>query len=499
MRFDEYRALDATAMVAGVKSGEFSAQELLDAAARRMRVVNPRINAVILDLTAEATQQAAGDLPRGHLAGVPFLVKDMDGALQGHPCTSGSRALANWVPARDSNLFARYRGNGVLFLGKTNCPEFGILAITEPEAHGITRNPWNLDHTPGGSSGGSAAAVAAGIVPVAHGGDGGGSIRIPAAYCGLFGLKPSRGRMPMGPYAREGWNGLALPHVLTRSVRDSALFLEATHGQDLGAPYGEPAGSTRFVAAVRKPPKRLRIGFSRAAMLSDEVHPDVRPAVDDAASLLEDLGHHVQEVDLRIDVERVTEAYLTITAASVSADVAHTQQQTGAKPRPDMFEQPTWLLSQIGQILSARDLEQALATVNDLTRSVAEQLSGFDMHVSSTTAYPPAQVGELQLSLVERLGLTTVRRVAAVTGPATDPIYRQALAQIAPESLRRTPNTMVFNMTGQPAMSVPLWWAPSGLPVGVQFAGHLGQETLLLQLAGQLEQARPWFDRVAPL
>ena len=499
MRFAEYRALDATAMLEGLAKKEFTARELAEAAARRLRSVNPRLNAVILDLSEEAIQQAERALPNGPLSGLPFVVKDMDGVLAGYPCTSGSRSLANWIPERDSNLFSRYRAAGVVFLGKTNCPEFGIVGYTEPELHGPTRNPWNLDHTPGGSSGGSAAAVAAGIVPVAHGGDGGGSIRIPAAYTGLFGLKPSRGRMPMGPYVREGWNGLAIPHVLTRSVRDSALFLDATHGQDLGAPYGEPAGPSKFVESVAKPPKRLRIAFSRRAILAETMHPDVVPAIDDAVKLLTELGHIVEEVDLDIDAASAAQTYLTIIAASVSADVANTESLTGVKPRAELFERPTWFLSQIGQILSARELEQALASMNQLTRSVVEQMANYDIHVSATTAHPPAQIGELSLGLVERLGLSTMRRVSAITGPVTDPLYRTALSQLAQDSLARTPNTMLYNMTGQPAMSVPLWWTPSGLPVGVQFAGHFGQEALLLGLAGQLEQARPWFDQVPPL
>lgn len=499
MKFSEYRSMDATTMLEGIRDKQFTAEELLEAAQTRLDQVNPRLNAVILDLTAAASDQIAAGLPDGELSGIPFVVKNMDGILAGEPCSMGSRALAGWVPEYDSSLFARYRDAGVVFLGKTNCPEFGIMGITEPELYGPSRNPWNTDHTPGGSSGGTAAAVAAGIVPVGHAGDGGGSIRIPAAYCGLFGLKPSRGRMPLGPDVSEAWNGLALPHVISRSVRDSALFLQATHGPDLGAPYGEPAGSTRFVAAVGKRPRKLRVGVTRRAFLADEQHREIVAAVDNAAGLLAELGHDVIELDLTIDVEAVAQAYLTINAASVARDIEQTAVKTGVAPKPENFERATWFLGQVGNALSARDLEDALATVGSLTRSVARQTQGVDVHMSATTAQPPAKIGELGLNLAKKLGLSTIRRLSSLSGPAMNPVFRQAIGQLADESLARTPNTQVFNMTGQPAMSVPLAWTTQGLPIGIQFAAAPGEEALLLTLAAQLEEARPWFDRTPPI
>lgn len=499
MKFSDYRAMDATAMIKGIRDKEFTADELLDAARARLEQVNTRINAVILDLGAEAAEQIQEGLPTGPLSGVPFVVKDMDGTLGGQPCTFGSRSLRDWVAPHDSTLFARYRDNGVVFLGKTNCPEFGIMGITEPELHGPTRNPWNAEHTPGGSSGGSAAAVAAGIVPVGHAGDGGGSIRIPAAYCGLFGLKPSRGRMPMGPDVADGWNGLALPHVISRSVRDSALFLQSTFGPDLGAPYGQPAGDTDFVAAVSRPPEKLRVGVTRKAFLADEQHREIVAAVDNTAGLLAELGHDVVELDLEFDADEVAEAYLTINAACIARDIAQTKAKTGVTPKAENFERATWFLGQVGQAISGRDLEDALAVAGTLGRSLAAQLRDVDVHLSATTAQPPARIGELSLGLTERMGLSTIRRVSAVTGAALNPVFRSAIGQLASDSLARTPNTQLFNMSGQPAMSVPLAWTSQGLPIGLQLAAQLGDEALLLSLAGQLEQARPWFDRTPPL
>lgn len=499
MKFTEYRAMDATDMIQGIRDKQFTADELLDAAVDRLGQVNSRINAVVLDLTRRAATQISEGLPEGELSGVPLVVKDMDGTLADAVCTFGSRSLRDWIAPNDSTLFARYRRNGVVFVGKTNCPEFGIMGITEPEVHGPTRNPWNTNHTPGGSSGGSAAAVAAGIVPVGHAGDGGGSIRIPSAYCGLFGLKPSRGRMPMGPDVSEGWNGLALPHVITRSVRDSALFLQQTHGPDLGAPYGEPTGSTRFVAAAGRHPRKLRVGVTRRAFLADDQHREIVAAVDNSAGLLAELGHDVVELDLTFDAEQVAEAYLTINAANIARDIAETRTKTGRDPKPQNFERATWFLGQVGNALSAHELEDALAVVGSLTRSIARQTEAIDVHVSATTAQPPAAVGELGLGLAERLGLSTIRRVSAVAGPTMNPVFRQAIRQLASDSLARTPNTQIFNMTGQPAMSVPLAWTTTGLPIGIQFAAAPGQEALLLSLGAQLEEARPWFDRTPPL
>lgn len=499
MDFAEYRRLDATAMAQGIRDGDFTAAELLAAASKRLREVNPVLNAAVLDLTESARRQIDQGLPDGPLNGVPLVVKDMDGTLAGQRCTMGSASLADWVPDHDSTLISRYRDAGVAFLAKTNCPEFGLVGITEPELHGPTRNPWDLQRTPGGSSGGTGAAVAAGVVPAGHAGDGGGSIRIPASHCGLFGLKPSRGRIPMGPDVGEGWNGLGTAHVITRSVRDSALFLDVGRGMDVGAPYAEPAGPKSFVAAMGKRLPRLRIAYSRQPNLASEMSPDNVAAVDDAVQLLTDLGHTVTEVDLQFNRQAALMAYLTISIAGVAQEIAATQAKTGRTPKAQMFEPATWFAHQLGQALTARDLEGALAVRDSLTRSLATQMAGFDLHLSATAAVPPVRIGELDLGTVERTGLAALRRISSVTGSATNPVYRTLLSQLSEQLMAPNPNTQFANLTGRPAMSVPLWWNTAGLPIGVQFSAGLGHEALLLQLAHELEQARPWFDRVPPL
>lgn len=493
MRFEEYVGYDATGLAELVRRGEVSARELVDCCLARLDAVDGRVHAVIHRFDARARAQAEGALPDGPFRGVPFLVKDLDGALADAPLEMGCRALKGHVARADSELFARYRRAGVVFAGKTNTPEFGILAVTEPELHGPTRNPWNLAHIPGGSSGGSAAAVAAGVVPVAHGGDGGGSIRIPASACGLFGLKPTRGRMPLGPDAGEGWHGLVVPHVLTRSVRDSAAFLDATRGADVGAPYAESPYEGRFVDEVGRDPARLRVAFTTRSILGRETDPECARACDDAVKLLASQGHDVTEVTLPIDAAEVRLAYLTIIAAGSAEAVRATRDLTGRAPSPDGFEAVTWFLSQVAGALTAAELERARAVMHRTQRRIGELFTRCDVLVTPTLAHPPARVGELGLKSYERAGLAALRRVSTRKALTT------VLEGLAANALEKTPNTMLFNMTGQPAMSVPLAWSAAGLPLGVQFVGRFGDEATLFRLAGALERERPWASRRAPL
>jgi len=490
---DEYLTYDAVALADLVRTKKASPRELLATATAILERVNPKINAVIHRLDEAARAQT--ERVEGTFAGVPFLVKDLDGRLANAPWNGGSRALVGYVPKEDSELFARYRRLGLVFLGKTNTPELGILGVTEPELHGPTRNPWNTDHTPGGSSGGSAAAVAAGIVPVAHAGDGGGSIRIPASACGLFGLKPTRGRMPLGPHTGEGWHGLVVPHVLTRTVRDSAAFLDATHGADVGAPYvAPPPRGSFFAAATEAPEKRPRrkIGFTAASILGDHTHEDCRAALDAAMELCEAQGHDVVPVTLPIHKESVRVAYLTIVAAGTALAVEEAGKLAGRPVGPDDFEPVTWFLAQIGRAMSALDLERARATVFTVQRQIGALFEGIDMLATPTLAYPPAKVGELALRPAERVGLRALRAVPA------KPVLEKALFELSKNALERTPNTMLFNMTGQPAMSLPLHVGAGGLPIGVQVVGKMGDEEGLLALAAELEGARPWGSRRPP-
>jgi len=494
MKPSEYISYDALGLAELVRKKKVSASELVNAALARADALNSELNAIVVRRD-EAVRAEAGQDLEGPFAGVPFLVKDMDGVLADEPNTSSSRSLVDWRPSTDSELFARYKDAGLLVIGKTNTPEFGITGVTESELRGPCHNPWDLKYTSGGSSGGSAAAVAARIVPAAHAGDGGGSIRIPASACGLFGLKPTRGRQPMGPYVGEGWSGLCVPHVVSRTVRDSAALLDVTHGADLGAPYAEPPAPRSFLLDSLRSPGRLRIGFSTAAMLGDETAPDCVTAVKDAALLLQSLGHEVVEVDLPVDSEELSLTYLTIVAASVAADVVGTERLTGKAPRPDMFELPTWFLRQVGDELSARELAEARDNCQRLGRNIAALYEGhgLDMHLSSTLAFPPVEIGELQPTAIQRAALSTLRRASIGV------VLRTVLHELAEKSLSKTPNTQVFNMTGQPAMNVPLWWNDAGLPIGVQIAGKFGDEKRMLRLAAQLELARPWAEKMPTL
>lgn len=493
MRIEEYMDHDAVALAARVRAREVTPSELVALCLARMDAVNPKINAVVHRFDERARRDAEGPLPDGPFRGVPFLVKDLDGSLADAPLTMGSRMLANYVAPADSELIARYRRAGVVFVGKTNTPELGLVAVTEPELFGPCRNPWNLSYVPGGSSGGAAAAVAAGIVPVAHGGDGGGSIRIPSSACGLFGLKPTRGRMPLGPDAGEGWHGLVVPHVISRTVRDSAAFLDATHGPDVGAPYVAPPFAGRFVDEVGREPERLRVGFTTRSILGEQTDRACADACLDAVKLLESMGHEVQEVTLPLEPEVVRRAYLTVVASGTAETVRQIAALAGRRPTPECFEATTWFLAQVGRALRASDLEQARTTLAHVQRRMGRLFESIDVLVIPTLAHPPARVGELALQPWERAGLAVLRRVSDAR------VLSTVLDTFAKKAFEKTPNTMLFNITGQPAMSVPLAWSAGGLPLGVQFAGRFGDEATLFRLAGVLESLRPWKHRRPPL
>lgn len=487
MRHDEYVKYDGLGLAELIASGEVTAQEALKAAISRRHAVNPALNAVVESWDDEALIRA--DELTGPFGGVPFLIKDMDGFFGGHRCTYSSRSLSDWVPARSSDLMVRFQKAGLNIFGATNCPEFGIMGVSESELRGPARNPWNISHTPGGSSGGSAASVASGIVPVAHGGDGGGSLRIPASNCGIFGLKTSRGLVPLGPDEGEGWDGLVVRLLMSRTVRDTAAALDAVAGSDPGAPYAAPPVPKSFLAAMNKTPKKLRIAYSTKSLFGQKMHPDAIEAVDKAAALCEELGHEVFEFDLPIEPGEGAKAYLTIVAANVAKMVNHTQELTGRKPSPKDFERSTWFLKQVGDALSAEELSQAREWGQMKGRLFAEFFGpDFDIHLTSTVATPPVRIGELAPSAAEQAALSVLQRVSA------GPVLRKVLDQLAAESLEATPQTQIYNMTGQPAASVPMHVTRDGLPVGAQFAASFGDDVLLLQLAAQIEEAKPWVD-----
>lgn len=491
----DYDALDGLGMAALVRTGQVSALELAAAAIARAEKVNPQINAIVYPLYEAARARAAAGPPAGPFGGVPFLLKDFGAHYAGAPHTAGSRALRHFVPQEDAELVRRWQAAGLNFLGKTNTPEFALMGVTESVLHGPCRNPWQLGHTPGGSSGGAAAAVAAGIAPVAGAGDGGGSIRIPAACCGLFGLKPSRGRVPTGPEQGEKWQGAAVEHVLSRSVRDSAALLDATQGPDVGAPYFLPPPSRPYLDEVSRPPGRLRIAFSLAHPLGSALHLECVAAGHDAAQLLESLGHEVEEVALPFDGRAVAQAFLMLYFGETGASIAALAAHLGRAPRPADVEPTTWLLRLLGRTYTAADFAAARHTWNDSARRMGRFHETYDLLLTPTLAVPPVRIGELApkpheqtlLRVVNRFGLGGLLRRSGLVD------------KLAEQSLEKTPYTQVANLTGQPAMSVPLHWTADGLPCGVQFIARLGAEDELFRLAGQLEQARPWLARRPPL
>lgn len=485
--------VDATTLAERVRRGEVHPTELVDTAIAAIEQVNPRLNAVIHRMYDTARAAARGELPDGPFRGVPFVVKDLDGWLAGEPYTQGCRMSKDFVPTEDAELLARMKRTGVVIVGKTNCPELGLLGVTEPELHGPTRNPWNPDHTPGGSSGGTAAIVAARAVPMGHAGDGGGSIRIPASACGLFGLKPTRARNPLGPHIGEAWGGYVQPGVLTRSVRDCAAMLDVTQGPDLGAPYASPPRARPYLDEIRTPPRKLRIAFSTGSQLGRETHADVQAAVRDAAALCASLGHELEEVALPIDKEALVKAYLTQVAVGAAIGVEYTARWVGRAPTPADFEATTWLLGTIGRKLSALDLQRSRDACQAAGRQLARFFTRYDLFLDGTLAYPPVKVGQLALKRSERLALGALRWVSPKL------VLDKVLAELSAESLEPTPNTQVANQTGVPAMSVPLYWNAEGLPIGVQFTAPFGDEATLFQLAAQLEAARPWAGRVPPV
>jgi amidase len=489
--FNEYDKYDALGIAELIRKKDVQPLEVCEEAIDRIESLNPKINAVIYRMFDAARAQARALLSRGPFTGVPFLCKDLVTYCAGVPFTKGSRSYRNYIPDRDSELMTRYKTAGVLIMGKTNTPEFGLMGVTEPELHGPTRNPWNVNHTPGGSSGGSAAAVASGMVPLASGGDGGGSIRIPASCCGLFGLKPTRGRSPLGPDNGEIWQGAEVEHVITRSVRDSAAMLDAVCGPDEGAPYIIPKPERPYAAEVGRDPGRLRIAFTVKSPLGGEIDPECKKAVEGAAKLLEEMGHTVEEADAPVDGKALAKSYFMMYFGETAADMEELRGILGRKARPSDVEGSTWALNLLGRAFSAGQFVLSMREWNTFSRQMAGFLEKRDCYLTPTLAAPPVRIGELKLNPVEKLlmGIVNALNLGGL-------LRLSGMADaIAMKSLAKTPFTQLANLTGLPAMSVPLHWTSEGLPCGVQFVARFGEESLLFRLAGQLERARPWFDK----
>ena len=470
-------AADATDLAELVARGEVSPSELLDAALAAVEARNPAINAVVLVQEGVARKSIADGLPPGPFRGVPFLLKDLGCEARDFPSHNGSRLLANTTYDRDSAIYDRIRATGVVTWGRTTAPEGGVGPATESAVYGgPTRNPWNLDHTPGGSSGGAGAAVAAGIVAMAHGSDGGGSVRIPASSCGLFGFKPTRARLPDGPYAGEGWAGMAIDGFLTRSVRDTAVMLDACEGADLGAPYWAPPLARGHAAAISRPPRRLRVGICDTTFTGEPIHPEVAEAVRAAGRLLEALGHQVEPARPQADVPMMMRAWTDIVGIGTALSI---RSRIGERaPRPDEVEgvgRGAWAHAQT--LHPTRYLE-AVGEIHAFGRQMAGFFAGGpDVLLSATLAEPPARIGRFNHDTEDYVGYRT--------GPNGIFAY--------------SPFCAVFNASGQPAASLPLGWSRDGLPIGVHLAAAFGQDETLIALCAELERAAPWAGKRAPM
>ncbi len=472
--FAEYDSYDAVGLAALVAKGDVSPSELLDEAIARTEKVNGALNAVTHKHYDEARAAIDAGLPDGPLRGVPFLLKDLHLLLTGTVTTYGSAAFRNNVADHDSTLTERYKAAGLVIFGKTNTPEFGLAGTTEPRLFGPTHNPWNPSHSPGGSSGGAAAAVAAGVLPIAHASDGGGSIRVPAAACGLFGMKPTRARTPAGPDRGEGWGGMSISHAVSRTVRDNAALLDATHGPAPGDPYYAPPPVRPYAEEVEREPGRLRIAVTSAGPNGNDADAEVRTGLDATVELLTSLGHDVVAGAPAFDAKQMARAQAALIGANTALALDTAAATLGREITDEDVEKLTMTIARNGRRLSAEDYARASLTIHQFGRQVAEFMTGIDVLLSPTLAMPPVELGTVDMDSDDVRG------------------YMALNAQYMPY-------TAIFNMTGQPSMSVPLHWSSGGLPVGMMFTGRFGDEATLFRLAGQLEQARPWRDRRPPV
>jgi amidase len=474
MSFADYSDYDGLGLAALVAKGEVSPLEVVDAAIERIERLNPAINAIVHKAYDEARAAAKGPLPEGPFRGVPFLVKDLLIAVEGWPRTSGSRFCLGVTDDQDSGLMRRYRQSGVIPLGKTSCPEFGITGTTEPGLFGPCRNPWNLDHSAGGSSGGSAAAVAAGIVPMAHGGDGRGSIRIPASCCGLVGLKVTRDRNPHLPDGYDFAQGYVVEHVMTRTVRDCAAMLDVTGVPEPASPYAPPAKARPYMEEIARAPGRLRIAWSSETANGRAIRPEVQGALEGVADLLGKLGHEVVPRGLGVDQRALYAAQNAFSGANFAAGMKRLIDQIGREPEAHELEPLTWAALRAGRRATGEQTMWDAQELRMLARGVMALFEDFDVYLTPVMGTPPPPIGYL------------------------DPVA-VAPADIGRRNGEVFPFAAPFNMTGQPSISLPLAWTEDGLPMGMMFTGRYADEATLLRLAAQLEKEAPWKDRRPPI
>ena len=473
MTISEYSELDGLAMADLVKNKEVSALELVEEAIRRIEELNPTLNAVVYKMYDLARAQARKPV-QGRFSGVPFLLKDMTSHFAGTPTTYGSRLLAEVAPSNyDSEIVSRFKRSGLVTVGKTNTPEFALAATTEPVLYGPSRNPWNINHTTGGSSGGSAAAVAARIVPIGHGGDGGGSLRMPGSCGGIVGFKPSRMLTPHGPDASQIWESCCGEFVMTRSVRDSAVMLDAVAGQDVGAYYSSPTKQRPFEDELERDPGKLKIAWSAVGPDSFETHPDCVAAVKHAAQLCTDLGHHVEEAVPQIPQKlsaSLGEAFLNLIAIETAGDIEVFSDLIGREATCDDIEPAVWSYAAHGQKFSGVDALRFRRTLHSVARAVGPFFEDYDIYLSPTLGKPPVPLGNIDMSVSDW------------------EIFFGNMFDFMPF-------TALFNVTGSAGVSLPLWWNDENLPIGCQFVTRMGGDGLLISLSAQLERAFPWHHR----
>lgn len=470
MGFAEYSDYDGLGLAELVERGEVSPAELVEEATLRIDRHNPTLNAIVYDARDEARTTASGELPDGPFRGVPFLIKDLGCPVAGWPRTSGSRFLRDEVTPEDGELTRRFRAAGVILLGKTNTPELGITGTTESAHLGACRNPWNPEHISGGSSGGAASATAAGIVPLAHASDGLGSIRIPAACCGLFGMKTTRDRNPTGPNDGAAAIGFGVDHVVSRTVRDSAAMLDCTGYREAASPFASPGKQRPYLEEIAATPGRLRIAFSTETPSGRPIDAEVEAAAKETVALLESLGHDVEERGLGIDYRALYKTQGIVSAANAAANYREMVARVGREAEDDDFEPLTWAGIRAGQRLSGEQVFAALRRLRRMNREILGLFEEFDVFLTPVMGTPPPAIGHI------------------------DPVNLEP-REVGKRQAKAFPFTPPFNFTGQPAMSVPLMQSSDGLPIGMQFAGRYADEATLFRLAAQLEKSRPWIGR----
>ncbi|MEK5442428.1 amidase family protein [Fredinandcohnia sp. FSL W7-1320] len=484
-----YKQYDGVGLAELILKKEVKAEEVRDAAIREIEKKNGALNAVV-DKFYEDPQELAHDQSTGPFAGVPFLTKSINQEVKGRPVRSGSKLLENIKADHDSEFVRQIRKTGVTLLGQTNVPEFALLGITEPVHYGPSRNPWNTDHTPGGSSGGSAAAVASGMVPIAGANDGGGSIRIPAAFCGLFGLKPTRGRTPTGPGRGRVWQGASVDHILSRTVRDSATMLDH-YQMDRANAFSAPPFQGSYLDALQTSlPRPLTIAFTTDSPIGTTVDQECKLAVHKTIKLLEEMGHTVIEKAAPIDGKRLANSYFMLYFAEVATTLTEIEDVIGRKITFNDVEPATWMLNLLGKAVSADEFLASLKFWDKAAIQMENFHDDYDLYITPTTAHPPSKIGELDQTPFEK-GLIQVVGALRLGG-----ILKKSgfVEQLANKSLERTPFTQLANLTGQPAMSLPMHLTKESLPCGVQVMARRGREDILLQFAGQLEKTDSWIQ-----